>query len=669
MRSPLSTLLPLLLAALFAASCSSPVDTTEGPDASGPGDADTADDAGDTATVCVPGEARCDDALTLEVCRADATGWETTVCEGELRCDAASARCTDQLCEPGSFDACTEEGLQRFCNATGTAWREAECPGGATCEEGRCGQPECQAGINRCLGRDQLEVCNEAGAYVPGQRCPTGTECFDGACEELCEISTKVSSYIGCEYWSADLDNFEEALSQPHAIVITNPNEELDARVRLFEGATSRELLNDSQGQPFDATIPPGEARIFSIPVGYDHSGTRVFDDHAIRVTSSIPVVAHQFNPLNNVDVYSNDGTLLLPTNSVGREYFGMSWYFRGGATRIRGYLTIVNSTNQPNEVRVTPSAEVISGPGVPAIPAGEERVFTLAPGQSLNLSTSGVELSAAQQEGCLASPDGPPEQTSPCPDLTGTHIIAEQPITVFGGHQCGNVVLGVNRCDHIESVLLPVEAWGTRYVGSKFSPRAVGSQPEPDVWRVIASEDGTQIQTDPPIDGVHGRTLQAGEWRQFEAREHFELGASKPVALMQYMVGSNWLGIPRECDEGIDFNNPTGIGDPAMSAGVPTDQFRDNYIVLTPQNYERDYLNVIVPTGQEVRIDGEPIPASRWELVGSRGRFEVATLEVDAGFHTLSADEPFGVVGYGYACHVSYASPGGLNLEAASDR
>lgn len=634
---------------------------------------DSSEDANTTpnnvTTACEPGVSRCRDVATRYICLPDGSAEIEEACEGSSSCDEASGECKSRVCAPGLFDKCTDDGLQRYCNPSGTGYIEAACPGNAPCEDGRCGMAECNVGAVRCAGLDGLEVCNGAGAWVQGETCPLGSECFNGVCEELCELNKKISSYIGCEYWSVDLDNYDDALSQPHAIVVTNPNPELTAEVTITPGYSDNQLTTAHDGSPFELSIPPGEARIYSIPTGYDHSGSRRLQDRALRVLSSIPIIAHQFNPLNNVDVYSNDGTLLIPTNAVGNEYWGLSWPHRGGNIRIRGFLTIVNSSGAANEVTIRPSAQVVAGPDIPRWAAGEERVFTLAPGESLNLSTDGAEFTEAQESGCLQAIEGPPTNTSPCPDLTGTYIKGEFPLTVFGGHQCGNVVLGIDRCDHIESILFPTSSWGTNYVGTKFSPRADGAIPEPDVWRVIAAEDGTQIQTDPPIENVHGRTLAAGEWRQFEAREAFRLGASKPVMLVQYMVGSNWLGIPRICDEGIDAANPTGIGDPAMALSVPMSQYRTDYFITVPKAYAQDYINIAAPVGVRVEIDGEPIPDELWKPVGTRGELETATVEVDDGFHKLTSDTPFGVTGYGYDCHVSYAYPGGLNLETEVDR
>ncbi len=648
----------LLVALLLAIGACNGENGAEGPDA---GDADIQDNTNQPQQECTPGATRCAHSMAVETCDEEGQSWVETTCDGGEQCDAELGACTAEICSPGTFDSCTDDGLQRYCNVTGTAWVEGACPGGGPCEGGQCPNPECEPGVDRCVARDTIETCNAAGAYVPSSTCPSGTECFEAVCEELCEISSKVSSYMGCEYWSVDLDNFEGALSQPHAIILTNPSDELPAEVQIFEGFTNIQVTIDSEGQPFATQIPPGEARIFSIPVGYDHSGTQIFHHKALRITSTIPVVAHQFNPLNNVDVFSNDGTLLLPTNTLGTEYYGLSWIHRGGTIRIRGYLTVVNSSGTDNTITVRPSANVVAGPDIPAITAGEERTFELPPGSSLNLSTAGTELDDAFDTGCLSDPEGHPTQTNPCPDLTGTHITSVHPITVFGGHQCANVLPGVDRCDHIESILLPVKAWGTSYVGSKFSPRATGALIEPDFFRVIAAENSTRIQTDPPIDGVHNRTIQAGEWLQFPAREHFEIAADRPIQVAQYMVGANWLGIERVCADG---SANVGIGDPAMAIAVPTDQFRDHYIVHTPLDYEEDYLNVIVPVGVDVTLNGEPIPASAYRTVGSMNRFEVATVTVQPGFHTLQSDTPFGVVSYGYDCRVSYATPGGLNLE-----
>lgn len=650
----------LLLCVLCACwACSDPVNNAS-VDATADVATDTPDVAPDTAQqLCAPGASRCRDAATRLVCDEQGLAEQTLSCGEGLRCVESDGRCAAEVCIPGVFESCTPEGNQRYCNPQGTDYVEQPCPGGAPCTGGTCSAPECTEGARRCLGPDQVQLCNGARAWVPGAFCPTGTECFDGKCELLCELNKKVSSYIGCEYWSVDLDNYDDALSQPHAVVITNPNPTLPATVSFNAGYSNTQLRTSADGVPFDLTIPPREFRIYSIPVGFDHSGTRLLQDKAIRVASSIPVIAHQFNPLNNVDVYSNDGTLLIPTNTTGTEYWGMSWPHRGGRARIRGFLTIVNSTGAPNKVRVTPSAQVVAGEGIPVMEPGVERVFELAPGASLNLETSGVEFEDALVSGCLQATQGTPPNMSPCPDLTGTYINSEQPITVFGGHQCGNVLFGVDRCDHIESILFPVQSWGKDYVGTKFSPRSDSSIPEPDIWRVVASEDNTLIRTDPPIDGVNGFTLQAGQWRQFEATVDFRLGSNRPVMLTQYMVGANWLGIPRVCD--LD-GSPTGIGDPAMALSVPASQYRKDYFVLAPEAYEKDFLNLIAPANASILLDGQAVDESLFKAVGA-GAYKVAVVPVEDGFHTLTSTVAFGVVSYGYDCRVSYASAGGLNL------
>ena len=103
--------------------------------------------------------------------------------------------------------------------------------------------------------------------------------------------------------------------------------------------------------------------------------------------------------------------------------------------------------------------------------------------------------------------------------------------------------------------------------------------------------------------------------------------------------------------------------GRSTLILSVPTEQFRDSYVFLTPTNFVEDYINVVAPAGATV-ASMEPVADAKFTPL-SGSNYKVARLPVIDGVHTLFATEPVGVVAYGYDEDVSYGYPAGLSLEA----
>jgi len=197
---------------------------------------------------------------------------------------------------------------------------------------------------------------------------------------------------------------------------------------------------------------------------------------------------------------------------------------------------------------------------------------------------------------------------------------------------------------------MFPVPSWGAQYIGSHFVDRD-SNNPQNEVWRIMAGQDQVVLSTVPSIENVDGVTLNRGDFIEFETNTDFELSATGPILVGQYMTGSQYTG-------------GSSIGDPAFTLASPIEQWRRDYIVLTPPAYERgDYLNIVAPTGATIILDEIPIDLGEFEPLGN-GVFSVARVEVEDGPHILNSEEQFTVIPYGYDSAVSYAYPGGLNLE-----
>ncbi len=582
------------------------------------GDTSTGDDAGagndtgvDTGTACTPFSRECVSSSETRVCDPDGAGWTGAICGADQICEAGSC-VVDQTapCTPLAVLGCAGDTAQLICGSDGVTRVTSECP---------------------------LEA-----RLCAGGQCISTSACGDD------------KSYLGCDFRAVDLPNVNTPADSRYAITVSNGNDAA-VNVRLEAGSSGAVLQQ--------ASVAAGTLHTFEFDRTRNQVNTSL-NQNSYRVISDGPVTAHQFNPINNPDIVANDASLLLPIAALGSEYVVAAWPTWGSGRIYPGFVSIVSGADTTISVSVTPPAgsEIVAGGGVSGISGGQTGTYTLQPGAVLTLSG----ICALEGGGFF----GGTETCTQTQDLSGTRVTATGPVAVFGGSSCANIPTDAQYCDHIEQQMPPLQAWGRNYIAAKFKPRGN----EPDIYRVIAGPTATQLNIAPPINGVSTIGLAPYQVFEISTTQDFSVAATAPVLMAQYMVGSAYPGADNGCDRsGLGGNTgqcaigehsscgSTAIGDPAELILVPTEQFLSSYIVLTPADYVEDNITIVAPTGAQLTIDGQPLPVTATPL--SAGH-EVYRFSVGDGVHRVDGTAPFGLYVYGYDCDVSYAYPGGLNLE-----
>ena len=546
----------------------------------------------------------------------------------------------------------------------------------------------------------EVEQCNESGTgWSVIESCAEATLCGgSGQCTPLCELNEKTASFLGCEYWLLDMDNIShirganDPLPPVWGVTVSNGHPTLTAQVSIIGG-----------GNSYTTSVPPRELRVVELPPKTAVHSSGVFSQQALYLQSSIPVSVHQFNPLNDANVASNDASLMLPVNALGKHYVYLSYPLTvpraqfdapsqfGGS--VEPYIDIIG-TEAGTTVTITSPVALPGSASFSAVPANTPTNFTLNKGQLLHILAPSI-LHV---------------------DLSGLVVLADKPVAVLAGNRCASIPHHTEFCDHIQQQLFPVETWGTSYYAAKFQPRGT----EDDIWRVVAAQPNTTVYLTPPQGGVAEFVLNSGEVREFRSKEDFKIAADGKIMVGQFMVGSNYPGIPMSiwayydpsvmslvflpgdgclfcglysatchqnaclvpctsnatctsinsalacgpigyCGQGL-----TGIGDPAYALAVPTAQYRSDYIVMTPTGYQENYLSIITPKGRVPMLNGTRITEAPFSGVPTtvNDEMDIYRIRVEPGVHELNSNQAFGVNVYGYAADVSYAYPGGLNLE-----
>jgi hypothetical protein len=540
--------------------------------------------------------------------------------------DADPGRCTT-----GPWH-CSGDMLQRCVD--GDYRDDHECPDACT---DALGCVLCAPGTGTCESDTHSHACNDHGTGYEDVTCDPvqGMTCgrASGICEGMCAPHSLGKSYIGCEYFPTVTGNMVSS-QYTFAVVVTNTTPIL-ATVQIEDGALAA---------PIVFVVPPDGVHVEKLPwiaalklcvapswkqcVDGVQTDSAQVARGAYHLRSTVPVTVYQFNPLDYTlpdateSSFSNDASLLLPTNTWRGLYYVASW----AHTASNPSVLAVTAWHDDTTVTLTTRADTPASGGAPAFTAGVAQAITLGAGDVVELTT----------------------RTG---DLTGSSISSDQPVQVIGAHYAADVPQTTGFADHLEESMIPVEALGTRYAIS--APR-VKSSPDGkiQVVRVIATQAATTLTYDPPQPGAPTTIAAAGDFVDIvDTRATFLLSASAKVLVAQYMEGS--------------MASPDAYGDPSMALAVPVEQFRSSYLFHAPTNYAYSYVDVIAPTGatvnlDEVPLDLAPIGTTGFSLARS-GRLNRGP-ELD-GNHRITGTLPFGISVYGYGTDTSYWYPGGLEL------
>jgi hypothetical protein len=564
-------------------------------------------------------------------------------CKDGYACNPETFVCEKVVCTPGAATGCDGDQVKR-CNERGTQAVTEYCPMSQVCRNGDCQTSlTCSPGSIICADAATVGVCRPDGvSYDVREACDAANDFFcqqlpgqqEPACVGPCDRARQERSNFGCDFFAVDLYNgaYTGLPTDQFAIVVSNVSASRTAHV-IVDSAGGTVL--------FEQDVAPLAVGKFT-PERRQRTTTNL-EALGFHIQTDIPVVAYQFNPLNNVGVYSNDATLLVPASSLDTEYLVMT---RGTSLKdLPGYFVVVAVEDDTSVTFIpsTTSSGTQASPGatpvVPEVPAGVAYPMT----QAMN-KYDVLQVLAKYDNSDFSKPS----------DLSGTAITADKPIMVFGGSAGAEVPAGTKYADHLEEVMYPISAWGKTYAVAG-APRGI----EPSFVRFLAYKDGTQITLTPGPSGAATDTvsLGAGQWREVSSMRDFMVVSTEAIMVGQYLSGQALTGL---YEDG---------GDPAFWLVSPVEQYRTEYVFLTPDGFLHNRLVLVAKSGAtEITIDGRSLPLNQFMLIadlGTDASYEVFRLELTPGTHLVQSQgqHPVGIVIYGYDEAVSYAYTGGLSL------
>ncbi|MCL5098587.1 MAG: hypothetical protein M1608_13870, partial [Candidatus Omnitrophica bacterium] len=318
--------------------------------------------------------------------------------------------------------------------------------------------------------------------------------------------------------------------------------------------------------------IPAAGVATVTLPREADlANANELIEKKGIHITASRRVNVYGHNHIR----FTTDSFLGLSTSALGKVYMVLTYQNVFNAVpELSGSQFAMVATQDGTTVTVVPSAKV------GAHPAGIPFTVPLMRGQTYQLRNT------------LSAPA----------DLTGTIIVADQPIAVFGSHQCANLPTSTTFFgNYLVEQLFPAKMWGTTFVSVPLRTRSKG-----DTFRFLALFNNTTVTTNGvPIP----HAINQGRFIEVQLATGTQINSDKPILVAQYANSS-------------DFDNVKNA-DPFMVLIPPIGLFGSSYVVQTPTvDFTGNFINIMAPAAAvgQVRVDGAVIPAAQFSPIGASG-------------------------------------------------
>jgi gliding motility-associated-like protein len=417
----------------------------------------------------------------------------------------------------------------------------------------------------------------------------------------------------GKDFWVSFMTNWHQSNGNPVVL-----------EIYISADDTTRGTVTLPRIESFDPIsfeVLPNATRKIVIPTSLAMaSGSNIIENKGVHIETDGNVSVYAMNKRQ----YSADMTVILPTYSLGNNYYVMSHWEDGNRNNNANsdaefvILAITDST----ELEITPAYATKGGN-----PAGVPFRVALFKGQTYQVRAAG--------------------------DLTGTHITATnnsgcQNFAVYSG----NMYTQVGDCnvqnghDHLYAQMYPTNTLGKEFIVVPLENRYGG-----DLIKLLATQDNTSINT-----GSSNYTLNAGEFVKILSASVMKVESDKPISVGQFSR-------TMDCDG--------TLGDPFLIPISPNEQLLKKVTFNAPSiaTLSRYSLNII--TKQEsissITFDGYFFENEFAAIENSD--YAYARIGTVGGNHTIKSNDGFIAYVYGFGNNESFgyatgASLGNLNID-----